>query len=178
MPVLRARRSLVLALCLLVAGPAFAQDSSTVMGSAAVEIAEPSVFQNLGDLDFADIAVAALGTATINPNTGALTTTGGVDRAGGTPTAALFAIWPAKRGAIFIDIPRAPVILTRESGTETVSVSNWTLSSVAQPVGSGRYKIVAGDEVIQFKIGGTLSVPDNPTPGSYVGTFEVTLENL
>ena len=157
--------------------PSRAQQASNSSGSAAVEIALPSAFQNLGDLDFADIIVTTPGTATINPNSDAMTVTGGILPAGGTPKASLFEIQPSKRGAIFIQIPTAPVALTRVSGTETVTVSNWTISSIAQSVGGGRYKVVAGEEPIPFKIGGTLNVSANQVPGTYVGTFDVTVDN-
>jgi hypothetical protein len=157
--------------------PAHAQQSSNSTGSAAVEIVLPSAFQNLGNLDFADIIVTTAGTATINPNSDAMTVSGGLLSAGGTPKASLFQIRPSKRGAIFIQIPTAPSTLTRMSGTETVTVSNWTISSNAQSVGGGRYKVVAANDPIPFKIGGTLNVPANPVAGTYVGTFDVTVDN-
>ena len=157
--------------------PARAQQSPSSTGSAAVEIVLPSAFQNLGDLDFADIIVTTPGTATINPNSDAMTVTGGISAASGTPKASVFEIRPSKRGAIFIQIPTAPVALTRVSGTEIVTVSNWTISSNVQSVGGGRYKVVAAEDPIRFKIGGTLIVSANQVPGTYVGTFDVTVDN-
>ena len=150
---------------------------SSSTGIASVEIAEPSALMALDELDFADILVTAPGTAIINPNTSVMTTSPGLTYASGTPTAALFQITPTKRGSIFIRIPQAPVILTRVSGTETVTVSNWTISSNAQLVGGGRHKVVAGNDPILFRIGGTLNVGANPKMGIYMGTFEVTVEN-
>jgi len=157
--------------------PARAQQSPSSTGSAAVEIVLPSAFQNLGDLDFADIIVTTPGTATINPNSDAMTVTGGISAASGTPKASVFEIRPSKRGAIFIQIPTAPVALTRVSGTEIVTVSNWTISSNVQSVGGGRYKVVAAEDPIRFKIGGTLNVSANQVPGTYVGKFDVTVDN-
>src|SRR5690349_5176020 len=115
--------------------PLSAQVAPSATGSAVVEIAEPSVLLAVEDLDFADIIVAAPGTAVINPNTDAMTTSPGLTYASGTPSAALFQLTASKRGSVFIRIPQAPVTLTRLSGTETVTVSNWTISNNAQAVG-------------------------------------------
>lgn len=171
------RQSIIAAFGMALAVPATAQQSASSTGTAAVEITEPSALLALKDLDFADILVTAPGTAVINPNTDAMTTSPGLAHAAGTPSAARFQITPTKRGSIFITIPQAPITLTRVSGTETVTVSNWTISSNAQLVGGGRHKVVAGSEPLFFQVGGTLNVGANPKMGVYMGTFEVTLEN-
>ena len=173
------RRTLLLGAVIGAANPSplKAQVAPSATGSAAVEIAEPSALLALEELDFADILVTAPGTAVINPNTGAMTTSPGLTYASGTPSPALFQLTASKRGSVFIRIPQAPVTLTRVSGTETVTVSNWTISNNAQAVGGGRHKVVAGTEPIVFKIGGTLNVGANPRMGVYTGTFEVTVEN-
>ena len=157
--------------------PANAQQSSTATGSAAVEIAEPSALARLQELDFAEILVSAAGTAVINPDTDVMTTSSGITHASGIPKAAVFQITPSKRGSIFIRIPQSSVTLTRVSGTETVTVSDWTISANTQSVGQGRHKVVAGNAPILFRIGATLNVGANPKMGTYEGTFEVTVEN-
>lgn len=154
----------------------YAQSSSQAVGTAAVEILEPTMLENVSDLDFATISVSGPGTATINPNNDAMSVTGGVNSAGGTPKAALFQIMPLRRGSVFINVPQVPIVLTRISGTETMTVGNWTVSSNIGTIGKGRHHVSAGTTPIQFRIGGTLNVQSNQVPGSYVGTFNVTAE--
>ena len=87
----------------------------------------------------------------------------------GLPYAALFeAISPAKN-VVIIRIPRNPITLTRVGGTETMTVSNWTLS------GNSKRNTVA-HEPFAFKVGGTLSVNANQAEGLYLGNFDVEIQ--
>ena len=137
--------------------------------TATVEIVPPSSVRKLEDLDFAYLSVTTAGTAVINPNTDAMTTTGGVLYAGGVPHAAMFEATSPVRTVIIIRIPRDPIILTRVGGTETMTVSNWTMS------GNSR-RTVAAQEALPFKVGGTLNVNANQVEGTYVGTFAVEVQ--
>jgi hypothetical protein len=136
---------------------------------AKVQIIEGVTVRKLRDLNFAWLSVTGAGTATIDPNTEAMTTTGGVLHAGATPYAALFeAVSPAK-AVVIIRIPRDPIIVTRVGGTETMTVSNWTLS------GNSRRNTVAHEE-FEFKVGGTLTVNANQVEGLYIGNFDVEIQ--
>jgi hypothetical protein len=113
--------------------------------------------------------VTGAGTAVVNPNTDAMTTTGGVLHAGGFPYAALFeAVSPAK-AVVIIRLPRNPITVTRVGGTETMRVSDWTLS------GNNR-RTLAAQEAYEFKVGGTLTVNANQAEGLYVGNFDVEIQ--
>lgn len=136
---------------------------------ATAVISRPAIVRNLQELDFAYLSVTSAGTAVIDPNTDTMTTTGGVLYAGGTPYAALFQGISPTRAVVIIRIPRRPITLTRVDGTETMTVSDWTMS------GNSR-RTVAEQEPFDFRIGGTLNVGANQVEGTYVGTFEVTIQ--
>ena len=74
--------------------------------------------QKLRDLDFATVTATTAGTATINPNTDVLNTTGGVLLLTGSPKAAQYRLTTAGLTLLVsINIPTAPITLTRVGGT-------------------------------------------------------------
>ena len=129
----------------------------------------PATLRRLQDLHFAYLSVTAAGTAVINPNTDVMTTTGGVVHIAGLPYAALFEGVAPSRGVVIVRIPTAPITLTRVGGSETMTVSNWTLS------GNSRRTVVA-QEPFSFKVGGTLYVSAGQAEGYYVGNFTVDIQ--
>lgn len=137
--------------------------------TATVSIYLPATYRKLQDLNFAYLSVTTAGTATIDPNTDAMTTTGGVLHLARTPYAALFeAVSPIKT-VVIIRLPKNPITVTRIGGTETMTVSDWTLS------GNPR-RAVAAQEPFTFSVGGTLYVNANQVEGAYVGTFAVDIQ--
>ena len=136
---------------------------------ATATIHRPATVRKLKDLHFAYLAVTAAGRATIDPNTEAMTTTGGVVHISGTPFAALFEGVAPSKGVVIIRIPRDPITVTRVGGTETMVVSNWTVS------GNSR-RTVASQEPFDFKVGGTLTVSAGQAEGVYTGTFNVDIQ--
>jgi len=135
---------------------------------ATVNIAAPAQVRNLGDLDFGCLSVTTAGTATINPNTDVLTTTGGVVRAGCLPHAAQFEAVAPIKSVVLIKVTNKPVTLTRVGGTETMALSNLTVSGTLN-------RTVNIKELIAFKVGGTLAVGAKQAAGTHVGTFDVDL---
>jgi hypothetical protein len=125
--------------------------------------------RKLKDLNFASLTTWAPGTAVINPDTDAITTTGGVSYYSGLAYAAQFQGVSPVKGVVIIRIPKRPATLTRIGGTESMTVDNWTLSGNSQ-------RVVAAQEPFDFKVGGTLSVKANQAEGTYVGTFEVEIQ--
>ena len=164
-------RGLILGLAALGAS-AHAQAAPTpavTNATAKVEIISGVNVRKLRDLNFAWLTAGGAGTATIDPNTEVMTTTGGVLHAGATPFAALFeAVSPAK-AVVIIRIPRNPIIVTRVGGTETMTVSNWTLN------GNSKRNTVAHEQFV-FKVGGTLTVGADQVEGLYLGTFDVEIQ--
>lgn len=162
--------ALALLLAPALAQPAAAQSiAPDKQASATVLISRPALVRNLQELDFAYLSVTTAGTAVVNPDTDAMTTTGGVLHVGGTPYAALFEGVSPTKAVVIVRIPRQPITVTRVGGTETMTVSNWTMSGQSR-------RTVAAQEPFSFKVGGTLNVNANQVEGIYVGTFEVDIQ--
>ena len=136
---------------------------------ATVIITPPAQVRKLQDLNFATLSVWSAGTATVDPNTDAMTTTGGVVHTGGTAYSALFEAVSPVKNVVLIRIPKQPITVTRVGGTETMAVSNFTLDGV------DRRNVVA-KELFVFKVGGTLTVNANQAEGLYLGTFDVDVQ--
>jgi hypothetical protein len=118
---------------------------------------------------FGFLSATSAGTAVLNPNTGALTTTGGVVSLGGDPHPAQFT--GAARSAVVVNIkvPNSPITLTRSGGTQTMLLSAFTLQGQSK-------RSLARMESFTFNVGGTLNVAANQVEGVYTGTFEVTVQ--
>jgi hypothetical protein len=67
-----------------------------------------------------------------------------------------------------ISLPKQPVVLTRNGGTEKMTLDTWTIN------GTTTRNVVAHQE-FQFQVGGTLHVNANQVEGVYLGTFDVTI---
>jgi hypothetical protein len=142
---------------------------ATTNATGKVQIVPGVNVRKMRDLNFAWLSVTGAGTAIIDPNTEVMTTTGGVLHAGATPYAALFEAVSPVKAVVIIRIPRNPIIVTRVGGTETMTVSNWTMN------GDSRRNTVAHEQ-FQFKVGGTLTVGANQVEGLYVGNFDVEIQ--
>ena len=143
--------------------------AATKKATATVEIIEGAKVRKLNDLNFAWLTVTGAGTAVINPDTDVMTTTGGVLQAGGYAYSALFEAVSPVKAVVLIRIPRNPITLTRVGGTQTMTVSTWTMS------GNSKRNTVA-HEPFAFKVGGTLNVSANQAEGLYLGNFDVELQ--
>jgi len=132
------------------------------------QILLPSSFIALQDLDFGMLSVTTAGTAILDSDTEALTTTGGVLIAGGSPHAARFEAVTPTNHIVKISLPKKAVTLTRVGGTETMTVDTWTLN------GASTRNVVA-HQAFEFKVSGTLHVNANQVEGTYAGTFDVTI---
>lgn len=156
-------------LAVLTTQPAAAQVLPDRDATAYARLLRPGNLRFLQDLNFAYLSVTTAGTAVIDPNSDTMTTTGGVLHVGGTPYAALFEAVAPVKAVVIIRIPRDPITITRLAGTETMTISNWTVS------GNSR-RTVAAQEPFDFKVGGTLNVGANQREGLYVGTFQVEIQ--
>lgn len=157
-------------LSLAIAAPASAAPvQPNKQARATVNILPPIALRKLENLNFATLAVYSAGTAIIDPNTDTMTTTGGVIHSGGFAYAALFEAISPRKGVVIIRIPNKPITVTRSGGTETMTVSNWTLSGDSN-------RTVVAQQPMSFKVGGTLTVGANQAEGTYVGTFEVDIQ--
>ena len=159
----------LLALCAL--APAQAAPIAAGQDSAAtIALLHPLELIKREDLDFGYVGVGTTaGTVVINPNTSAVTATGGAFLLGGTPHPALFTGAAGTSSVVIIRIPKQPITLTRISGTETMTVSNFTLQGLDK-------RHAARNVSFDFQVGGTLNVNANQAEGVYVGTFEVSVQ--
>jgi spore coat protein U-like protein len=145
-----------------------AAGAATQSAAGQVSILSPlSVLKN-ADLDFGNLVVSGTGTAVMDPVAGSLMTTGGVTKAG-TAHAAQFTGTGSKNSVVHIRVPTAPITVTRVGGTETMTVSNFTLDQAAN------LKVPASD-IFNFAVGATLNVGTLQAVGTYTGTFQVTVQ--
>jgi hypothetical protein len=121
------------------------------------------------DLDFGTLVVSGAGTAVLNPLSGSLTTAGAVTEAGTAAHAALFTSTGSRNAVVHIRLPQNPITVTRVGGTETMTVSNWTLD------GATNRKIPL-NTTFDFAVGATLNANAGQAEGSYVGTFTITVQ--
>jgi hypothetical protein len=68
-----------------------------------------------------------------------------------------------------IKVPNKPSTLTRVGGTETMTVTNFTLQGQSR-------RALAKAASFTFRVGGTLNVAAGQVEGVYVGTFDVTVQ--
>lgn len=162
-------RSTLAAALLLAAAPSLAAPAVSDAGGEAI-ILKPLTLLNTEDLDFGVLFPSATaGTATLNAVTGAVTTTGGVI-AGPQPTSpAAFIGAGTRRAPVILRVPNTPITLTRVGGTETMTVTNFTLDGP-------QTRLITPFEAYEFKVGGRLNVGANQSGGTYVGTFNVTAQ--
>jgi hypothetical protein len=132
-------------------------------------VLRPLSLLKVEDLDFGWLTVTGAGTAILDPVTGAVSTTGGVLSVGGAPQAAWFVGAASRNTPIKIRIPNRPITLTRVGGTETMSLSAWTLDGPAD-------RKTGIDRAFHFKVGGTLTVAAGQADGLYEGTFTVEVQ--
>lgn len=153
---------------LLAASPAAAAPVTASAGGKAT-VLRPLTVLKQADLEFGELVVNGAGTAVMNPVTGAMSTTGPVTPVGAPGHPALFTSTGSKNMVVLIRIPNSPVTLTRVGGTETMTVSNWTLD------GSTNRKIPQNN-AFNFAVGGTLNIAAGQVDGNYTGTFTVTVQ--
>ena len=157
---------LLFALVALTSAPAaFAQ---TADADARAVTLVPLSLVNVTDLEFGSmLAGPTAGTATVNAFSGARTTTGGVLGVNNDSSAARFVTYGGPLQFIFVTRGPLPV-LVRDGGSETMNVSGLTLDG-----STFRFLNAAG--FVNLNVGGTLQVGANQEPGTYRGTFDITV---
>jgi hypothetical protein len=121
------------------------------------------------DLDYGELVVSGAGTAIIDPVSGAMTTSATLVPVAAKYHPAKFTGTGSKNSVVHIRLPTASIALTRVGGTQTVTVSNWTLD------GSSNRRIPPSN-IFDFAVGATLNVAAGQVPGIYQGTFDVTVQ--
>lgn len=169
------RNSVPLSVVLTLAAASFATPARTQPVAAAetaqarVALIVPLTVVKKTDMDFGYLSAVGAGTAVLEPNANALSTTGGVTAVGGNPTSAVFIGASQSSAVVNIKVPNQPITLTRVGGTETMRVDSFTLEGQDK-------RTLARMSSFEFRVGGTLRVNANQAEGFYTGTFDVTVQ--
>ena len=156
-------------LCASVPLPALAVPASSNSGGS-VMLLRPLTLVKRDDLEFGIVVSNGVaGTVVLDPVNNSIATTGGVTAAGGLRHAARFTGAASGGPVVNIRVPNQPVMLTRVGGTETVTLSNFTLDGPDK-----RTMAAAGS--FDFAVGGQLALGTNQVAGTYLGTFVVTVQ--
>jgi Domain of unknown function (DUF4402) len=164
------RNSLRLAAVGALAAASFAtsaQAATTASATATAEVLTSLVVTSTADLQFGQIAANTGGTVTVNADStvaasGTLVSTG-------TRSPAAYSIVGSPNSMVLVTLPAAAVNLTRVSGTETMSLGGFNKNP------NGAF-LLDGSGNGSFNVGGTLTVGNAQVPGTYTGTFSVSVE--
>jgi hypothetical protein len=158
----------LLSLSLPAAGSA-APVAASPKAQAEVLLVRPLTLIRVADMDFAMLGVTTGGTATIDPFSGSMSVAGGLLHLGGTPSPARFSGAASKQSVVNIRVPNQPVLIRRVGGTETLSVSNFTLDGQDK-------RVMAQQQSFTFAVGARITVPAGTVDGFYTGTIDVTVQ--
>ena len=163
-------RSAAAAALIASASPPLHAAAAPETAGGTIVLVRPLTVVKVRDLDFgAIIPSATAGTVTLNPSTGAVALTAGLLQ-GTAPTSPAVFVGAGTAGRpALIRIPKNPVTLTRAGGTETMTVSNWTLDGASN-------RRIPTSRSFEFRVGGRLNVAANQAPGTYNGTFSVEVQ--
>lgn len=167
-PILLALAAMLAAL--LGAGEARAQVAQDA--DAALALVSPLSVTKLDDLHFGTAIVTGAGDATITIDPDAAP---GSDVSSTGPVlvsdahAARFGGATVKKTGIIVRVPKGDITITRVGGTEQLTVRDFTLE------GDPRKQFPAGSS-FDFRVGGTLDIPDGTVVGAYEGTFSVEIQ--
>jgi hypothetical protein len=165
---------------LLAGSAAFAQSSATVSNiPATARIYKPITLAltNTG-LSFGDIfADATGGDVTLNPQTGARSTTGPVLATTGVSNAAVLTVGGKRNATYSIALPANSTITLTSPGGTPIPVNNFFASvgggAPANPATGLIPNVAAGTQ--SFAVGATITLGANQMDGDYAGTFNVTV---
>src|SRR4029453_1660779 len=131
------------------AGAAPVQSAPKARGD--VILVHPLSLTRIADMDFATLGVTTGGTATINPVSGTMTVSGGIQHLNGTPSPARYVGAALKQTGVNIRLPKQPMLIRRVGGTETLTVSNFTLDGQDK-------RALAQQTSFSFAVGAQISV--------------------
>ncbi|MGB7654365.1 MAG: DUF4402 domain-containing protein [Novosphingobium sp.] len=179
---IRAAMRAFFALLALTLFPAHAQAKERVTVSAnarAVIVANLSFFR-VDDLDFGKIvAGTTAGTVVVSP-TGTRTASGGVRLASSTTVkAAKFAGKGSFNQTLTIAVTSNTVTLNRVGGGDTMTMDTFIIGStpaIQLTTTPKSFRIATTSGIFQFPVGATLRVKARQTPGTYTGTFTISLQ--
>ncbi|HEX7709789.1 MAG TPA: DUF4402 domain-containing protein [Sphingomonadaceae bacterium] len=158
--------------------PALANGSATATVSSQAAIIRRLTLVKTADLQFGtNIGGNTTGTVVVGPS-GSVSSTGGVVRAGGTTSAAQFYAFSQRNETASVKIGANFINITRLGGGATMRVDTFTISSTPPSTLSTTnttFTLNTPNGIFPFTIGATLHVGVHQMPGTYTGTFSVTM---
>lgn len=164
------RNSLRIAMVGAIAAASFAtsaQAATTASATATAEVLSSLQVTSTADLQFGQIAANTGGTVVVNAD--GSTSAGGSLVSTGTRSPAAFSVLGSPNSMVIVTLPAAPVNLVRGGGTETMSLGAFNTNP------NGAFPL-SGTGTGSFNVGGTLTVGSGQVPGTYSGTFAVSVE--
>lgn len=154
--------------------------AGTTSGTVNVAVVERFGLVKTGDLSFGDLAVGATGGTVIVTTAGARSSTGGVVLYGGSHSPAAFSGFGNPNRQVIITFGAPSILITRSGGSQTMTVDSFTPNPTGsgglnQLGNSGRHRITTSTGLFTFNVGARLIVAGSQTPGTYSGTFSVTV---
>lgn len=150
------------------AGDANADASAKIQ--KAIAVVKDTGAVNGGDLAFGVIVPGTATVVTVGTNNARTKDTGTATLLGTSFGAASFNVTGSPDATYTVTKPVAAITITKISGTETMSVDNWTCTA-SGPQTLSSDNVGAGS----FKIGGDLHVGAAQVVGEYTGVFTVTV---
>lgn len=171
-----------MAFCVLslgVAGSASAQETASAVARAEAVVVANLTFIKVDDLSFGRVVPGTTaGTVVLSP-AGTRTATGGARLAtGGLVQPAAFAGKGTFNQQLTIRISNNSITLNRVGGGGTMTVDTFIIGSTptAQITTSPQtFRIASSTGIFRFPLGATLRVKANQQPGTYVGSFTITV---
>ena len=154
-----------------VAGPVHA---GSVTGTLKTIVLGPVAMVNVTPLDFGGIIPTGGGTVTVDAQTGTRTSAG-VVLAGGTVSNARFVATGTPDQVVSLSLNPSPIIIV--NGASNMSVNQLRVSingGGPQPLGPNANLGPLG--IINYAIGGRLTVSGTQADGLYTGTFTLTMD--
>jgi hypothetical protein len=155
----------------LVATPAVAQQR-TASGQARGVVLSPLSLQNVAPLDFGTVATSnALGTVTIDAETGVRTVGGGVTAVPSTPSRARFdGLGQAGQTVVLTLAPPTGNVIV-DAANDSITVNSMTLDA-----SNATTRVIGAGGNFSVYVGGAFGLAANQPNGVYSGTFTLTAD--
>lgn len=135
--------------------------AATVTADAQATVIQPLVVTQAQGMNFGDLSVGTAGGTLVLAPGGGLTPSADIDTAGGTVQAGRYDV-AGQAGKVYtINFPASA---TLNSGGNTMTVDTFTDDAPASPTVPS-----------SFNVGGTLNVGISQAPGTYTGTYTITV---
>lgn len=150
--------------------PAAAAINATASAEARGLVLQPLTLTKVSDLDFGTIIASAVaGSVSIDANTGARSSTGGITEVPTAPGGRAEFAGAGTTGQLVLLTLAAPTLLVSTSNaTDTLSVSSLTLDS------AGSSRTIGATQAFSVGVGGNFAIAASQANGLYTAQFDLT----